>query len=95
MTRDPQMVERVARALCDLDYPIGSYDARDKQGRVFWQLYAQAALEASHHAELTALLRDAREALMRLGDGRGMQPADFMNLALEIDAAFSRMGLGQ
>ena len=52
------MVERVARAICqqsgyDPDGPVGDYSAQ-------WECFrasAEAALEASHHAELVGAVR--------------------------------------
>lgn len=47
MSHDPQMVKRVAQAICDAD--IGMLSA--------YETLAKAALEASHHAKLVGVLR--------------------------------------
>lgn len=65
--QSPDMVERVARALHRAHYESGRGLAppypSDKFEQEHWRFRAQAALEASHHAELVEALRESRDTL--------------------------------
>lgn len=99
MTNDPQMVERVS---FEIDQAYASLLAGDdplcRVARS--QRAAEAALEASHHAELVEALKKAEQDLItaqrefiRLNEPEGHQHC--MNARCAVSTALAKIGGGQ
>lgn len=86
------IVEGVARALCDLERPVGTYDRLDEQGRMLWQGDAATALRTSHHKALWAalehLVRLERSIKIDVGSAHKARETVAAEITREVDAGF-------